>query len=167
MLSYDSQAVAAEVRDIHRIDAVDREILRLLSEDARISFRALGAAVGLSANGAADRVRRLRRSGVIEGFTVVLGVAARGASLEALVDVRLAPDQADDAFEAAVARLPSVVQDVHLAGRTDHQLRVRCRDADELGRLVRTLRRECGVVEIETRLILREALDRARHAPTY
>ena len=131
-VSYDSQPVADERRDIRRIDPVDSEILRLLSADARMSYRALGAAVGLSANGAADRVRRLREAGVIEGFTTVLGVAATDPGLDALIDVRLAPDQDDDAFESAVARLPNVIGDVHLAGRTDHQLRVHCRDADEL-----------------------------------
>jgi Lrp/AsnC family leucine-responsive transcriptional regulator len=45
------------------MDDIDREILSLLTQDGRLSFRDLGAAVGLSSNAAADRVRRLRRDG--------------------------------------------------------------------------------------------------------
>src|SRR4051812_650016 len=61
---------------VHRgdrgLDTLDREILGRLLADARLSYRDLGAAVGLSANAAADRVRRLRRTGAIRSFTAVL-----------------------------------------------------------------------------------------------
>ena len=65
------------------MDEVDGEILRLLRDDARISWRDLGAAVGLSANAAADRVRRLRQSGVITGFVALIDPAAGGRNVEA------------------------------------------------------------------------------------
>lgn len=141
-------------------DAIDEELLRLLRADARTSFQALGAAVGLSANAAAGRVRRMERDGVIAGFTVVTPAAAMGRTVEALVDVRLASDQADAAFESAVAALPAVLEDVHLTGGTDHQLRVACRDVAELNRLLRGLRALDGVAGLETRVILHQAIDR-------
>jgi Lrp/AsnC family leucine-responsive transcriptional regulator len=142
------------------LDPIDEELLRLLRENARMSYQALGTAVGLSANAAADRVRRLERDGVIAGFTVVTRPGAMGRTVEALVGVRLSSDQADAAFEAAVARLPAVVEDVHLTGGTDHQLRVACRDVAELNRLLRSLRALDGVAGIETRVILHQAIDR-------
>ncbi len=80
---------------------------------------------------------------LIAGFTVVTRAAAMGRSVEALVDVRLA----------------AVLEDVHLTGGTDHQLRVACRDVPELNRLLRGLR-ALGVDGIETRLILHQAIDR-------
>lgn len=142
------------------MDAIDAELLRILREDARTSYQALGAAVGLSANAVAGRIRRMERDGVIAGFTVVTRAAAMGRDVEALVDVRLASDQDDAGFEAAVARLPAVVEDVHLTGGTDHQLRVACRDVAELNELLRGLRAVDGVAGIETRLILHQAIDR-------
>ena len=57
------------------MDRLDREILGILQEDARISYRDLGVRVGLSANAAGDRVRRMRRDGVIRGFTVIVDPA--------------------------------------------------------------------------------------------
>ena len=142
------------------MDAIDEELLRILREDARTSYQALGAAVGLSANAAAGRVRRMERDGVIAGFTVVTRPAAMGRTVEALVDVRLTTDGADAAYEAAVARLPAVLEDVHLTGGTDHQLRVACRDIGELNQLLRRLRALDGIASVETRVILHQAIDR-------
>jgi Lrp/AsnC family transcriptional regulator, leucine-responsive regulatory protein len=137
------------------MDASDREILRLLREDARVSWRDLGAAVGLSANAVADRVRRLRAEGVLRGFTTVEDPAASGRVLEALVGVTLAPDTDSDGFAAACSRLEPVAEVLHMAGVPDYQVRVACRDTGELDRLLRGLRRDLGAERTETRVILR------------
>jgi Lrp/AsnC family leucine-responsive transcriptional regulator len=147
-------------RTSRSLDAIDRDILSQLARDARLPFRSLGAAVGLSPNAAADRVRRLRRDGVIAGFTVLIDPAGAGRPLEALVEVRLARDWDDQRFEAAVARLDTVLEDIHVTGRTDHQLRLACRDTAELNATIRTLRRDCGAAETETRIVLHQSLRR-------
>jgi Lrp/AsnC family leucine-responsive transcriptional regulator len=137
------------------MDAVDSEILRLLREDGRLSWRDLGAAVGLSANAAADRVRRLRRAGVITGFAAVVDPAAGGRRLEALVGVTLAAGTDSDAFAAAVSRLEPVTEVLHLSGAPDYQLRVSCHDTAELDVLLRALRLRAGAADTETTIILR------------
>ena len=142
------------------MDDVDREILGELMRNGRISFRDLGAAVGLSANAAADRVRRMRKDGVITGFTATLDPGAAGRGLLALIDVRLAASGTNEEFEAAMARLEPITDAVHVTGRFDYQLRVACRDSAELDRLLRHLTREGGVTETETRLVLRSAIAR-------
>jgi Lrp/AsnC family transcriptional regulator, leucine-responsive regulatory protein len=143
------------------VDDVDRAILGELVRNGRVSYRDLGAAVGLSANAAADRVRRLRREGVITGFTATVDPARAGRRLLALVDVRLADAGGNDAFEAEVTRLEAVTDALHVTGRFDYQLRVACRDTAELDRLLRHLKRGGGVSETETRVVLRSALARA------
>jgi Lrp/AsnC family transcriptional regulator, leucine-responsive regulatory protein len=140
---------------IAAMDAVDSEILRLLREDGRLSWRDLGAAVGLSANAAADRVRRLRQIGVITGFAALVDPAAGGRQLEALVGVTLAAGTDSDAFATAVSRLEPVTEVLHLAGSPDYQLRVSCRDTAELDVLLRTLRLRAGAADTETTIILR------------
>lgn len=142
------------------MDDTDREILSLLVQDGRTSFRDLGAAVGLSANAAADRVRRMRRDGVIAGFTAIVDPAAQGRGIEAMVDVKMTPEQDNDGFERAIQPLTAIVEAAHLTGRSDYELRVVCRDAAELDALLRRLKRECGAADTETRIILRTALRR-------
>jgi len=137
------------------LDAVDSEILKLLRGDGRMSWQDLGAAVGLSANAAADRVRRLRRAGVITGFVALVDPAAGGRVLEALVGVTLKRGIDSDDFATAAARLEPVTEVLHLSGAPDYQLRVACRDTAELDALLRTLRNRLGAADTETTVVLR------------
>jgi Lrp/AsnC family leucine-responsive transcriptional regulator len=137
------------------LDPIDSEILRLLREDGRVSWRDLGAAVGLSANAVADRVRRLRRSGVITGFVALVDPAAGGRMVEALVGVTLKRGVDSDAFAVAASRLEAVTEVLHLSGAPDYQLRVACRDTAELDSLLRTLRNRLGAEDTETTIVLR------------
>jgi Lrp/AsnC family transcriptional regulator, leucine-responsive regulatory protein len=137
------------------VNEIDSEILKILREDGRISWRDLGAAVGLSANAAADRVRRLRNAGVITGFAVLVDPGAGGRKLEALVGVTVSADTDSDDFSDAAAKLEPVLELLHLSGTPDYQLRVACQDTAELDVLLRTLRRKCGAADTETTLILR------------
>jgi len=130
-------------------------------EDGRISWSDLGAAVGLSANAAAERVRRLRRAGVITGFVAQVDPAAGGRTVEALVGVTLSTGTDSDKFAAAAARLEPVSEVLHLTGAPDYQLRVSCRDTAELDVLLRTLRNRLGAADTETTIILRSGPARA------
>jgi Lrp/AsnC family transcriptional regulator, leucine-responsive regulatory protein len=143
------------------MDAIDSEILGLLREDARVSWRDLGAAVGLSANAAADRVRRLRRAGIITRFVALVDPAAGGRQLEALISVTLLPGTDSDEFATLSDKLQPVSEVLHLAGTPDYQLRVACRDTAELDALLRTLRRKLGVADTETTIILRSGPPKA------
>ena len=141
------------------MDSLDRDILNVLRHDARVSYRTLGASVGLSSNAAADRVRRLVSRGVIRGFvTLVDESASPDGRLDLFVDARLRADTDPEAFEAAISRLPAVFEAVHVTGTWDYQLRVRVPDAARIDVLIRTLKRDAGVEHTQTRLVLRTAL---------
>jgi Lrp/AsnC family transcriptional regulator, leucine-responsive regulatory protein len=150
-----SKVLSPKTATIAVMDAADSEILRLLGEHGRLSWRDLGAAVGLSANAAAERVRRLRAAGVITGFVALVDPAAGGRTLQALVGVTLAPGTDSDGFAAQVARLEQVIEVLHLTGAPDYQLRVACRDTAELDALLRTLRLRHGAADTDTTIILR------------
>jgi Lrp/AsnC family leucine-responsive transcriptional regulator len=137
------------------VDPLDSEIIRLLRDNGRLSWRDLGAAVGLSANAAADRVRRLRQAGVITGFTALVDPAAGGRRLEALIGVVLAHETDSDRFAIEAERLAPVTEVLHLAGAPDYQLRVSCHDTAELDVLLRTLRVKLGASDTETKIVLR------------
>lgn len=144
--------------DNRGMDRLDREILGILQQDARISYRDLGVRVGLSANATADRVRRMRRDGVILGFTVVVDPAAdtRGG-LVVFIDLTLRQDVTNEEFEQRVARLPGITEVVHVTGEYDYLVRARVADATALDALLRRLKRETGVAQSSTRLALRAA----------
>jgi Lrp/AsnC family leucine-responsive transcriptional regulator len=147
----------ANAGDITAIDAIDSAILKELVRNGRASYRELGAIAGLSANAAADRVRRLVRNGAITGFTAVVDQAAAGRGLAALIDVRLAREQTNDGFERMLAGVEGVVYAAHVTGAFDYHLQVACRDTTELDTMLRSLKRDLGVEHTETRVVLRTA----------
>jgi Lrp/AsnC family transcriptional regulator, leucine-responsive regulatory protein len=139
------------------MDAIDEEILSLLVRNGRASFASLGEAVGLSPHGAADRVRRLERDGVIDGYAAQVHPGAVGRGLDAFIDVRLLPSTDPEGFERLVEKLPAVRDMAFLTGRFDYQLRVACRDAEDLDQTVRAIRRDGGASSTETRIVMRSA----------
>jgi Lrp/AsnC family leucine-responsive transcriptional regulator len=142
------------------VDEIDRRILRMLAANGRASHVLLGKEVSLSPNAVADRVRRLVADGVITGVHAAVDTRALGRPMIALVDVRLSPATTPDDLERAASELEGVQEIAFITGRFDFQLRVACRDAADLDRLLRELRATAGVAETETRLVLRDLLRR-------
>ena len=111
--------------------------------------------MGLSANAAAERVRRLRRAGVITRF------AASSIPPPAVAGWRRSwawwsdPGRIPTSSPIAAAQLEPVTEVLHLAGAPDYQLRVACRDTAELDALLRALRLRLGAADTETKIVLR------------
>jgi Lrp/AsnC family transcriptional regulator, leucine-responsive regulatory protein len=139
------------------MDATDYKIVSELSRNGRASFAMLGDLVGLSPHGAADRVRRLERAGVITGYAATLDLPKMGRSLDAFVDVRLMPNVEPERFETFCASLPAVQELAFVTGRFDYQVRVACGNANELDQTVRAIRRKGGAASTETRIVMRRA----------
>ncbi|GAA2019130.1 Lrp/AsnC family transcriptional regulator [Terrabacter terrae] len=138
------------------MDAIDRTLLRLLIADARTTYHDLGAAVRLSANTVGDRVRRLRASGVLRGYRAELDPAALGRKLLMVSDVRLREDRDRGDFERDLQQVPQVVSASRLTGEYDFLLRLACVDAAEFETVVDILKRDHGVRELHSRLVLHE-----------
>jgi Lrp/AsnC family transcriptional regulator, leucine-responsive regulatory protein len=148
-----AQAIVGFAVESTALDATDVRILNALVRNGRASFASLGAEVGLSPHGAADRVRRLQRAGVITGYTATVDLESMGRGLDAFIDVRLLPQVLPEPFEQKVGALPAVREIAFMTGRFDYHVRVACRDADDLDQTVRTIRAQGA--QTETRIVLR------------
>jgi Lrp/AsnC family transcriptional regulator, leucine-responsive regulatory protein len=137
------------------LDTTDFRILNALIANGRASFASLGEEVGLSPHGAADRVRRLERTGVITGYTAAIALENVGRGLDAFIDVRLMPKTLPEKFEEFCGSLPAVRELAFVTGRFDYHVRVACQNADDLDATVRVIRRNGGAAQTETRIVLR------------
>lgn len=70
------------------LDATDWRILTELQQDARVSFSELGRRVSLTAPAVAERVRRLKERGVLEGFSARINLERVGLPILAFVKIR-------------------------------------------------------------------------------
>src|SRR5438477_10939521 len=66
-------------------DEIDRKILRLLQENARISYAELGRQVGLTTPAVIERVRKLEDGGIITGYRADIDTAKVGLSITAFI----------------------------------------------------------------------------------
>ena len=136
------------------LDHIDGEILAILRDDARIPYQTLGDRVHLSANAAADRVRRLVRNGVIRRFTIVVDQSRLGRDLEAVIDVRAGDVER---FRCGALTCPEVTWLAHVTGRTDFQVHVNVAGTAGLNKLLMRFTNEFGAAETLTTVVLERA----------
>lgn len=144
------------------LDRYDRHILREMRRDGRITIAALAERIALSPNATAERLRRLRRDGVIAGVHARLSAVALGRGLTCFVEVRLdrVSPEVFDAF-AAAARASDEIEDCHMvAGGFDYLLKTRHADmAAFRAFLTGTLLALPGVRETHTFTVMEEVKD--------
>jgi DNA-binding Lrp family transcriptional regulator len=120
------------------LDEVDRRIVDLLREDARIPNSRLAELSGIAPSTCLARVRSLVDRGVIIGFAAIVSPGALGLGLEALISVslRTGARQRIPEFRADLQHRPEVRQLFFLGGSEDFVLHVAVRDTDALREFV-------------------------------
>jgi Lrp/AsnC family leucine-responsive transcriptional regulator len=119
------------------MDAIDRDILRHLQEDGRMSNLDLARAIKLSPTPTLRRVRELERRGAIRGYRAIVDPEAVQRSFQVLVWIDLVQGTREviEAFERALLDIPEVVEAQRLFGEPDYLVRVAVRDSEEYERL--------------------------------
>ncbi len=127
------------------MEDTDREIVRLLSSDGRMSYTDLAKATGLSTSAVHQRVRRLEQRGVITGYGVRLSSDAIGLPLTAFISVTpLDPAAPDDAPER-LAGLSEIEACHSVAGEESYILKVRVATPGDLEDLLARVRAAANV----------------------
>lgn len=114
-----------------RLDAVDREILQVLAEDARISVAALAERAGISRAAAYTRLDTLRDSGVIDGFSVRVNPARAGLGVTAIVLIS-GRQPAWRSLRRRLVSMPEIEYCAFTTGEYDALLVVRVPDVETL-----------------------------------
>lgn len=146
-----------------KLDKIDKHILRLMQQNARISNLELAEQVGLSATPCARRVKRLEESGLIEKHVTILNAEALGLDLTAIIGIamdRHTPDRFE-LFEEAINAMPEVLECSIVTGQTaDFLLKVVVRDMRHyeeflLGKLTKLK----GVSGVHSSFVLRQVVN--------
>ena len=140
------------------LDGIDRNILKALQRDGRLSQLELADEIGLSPTPCARRVKKLEAEGYILGYTALIDEEKLGFGFSIFVSVRL-DKQVDErlvTFEESVARYQEVVDCWLMTGGFDYLLRIAVSDLHEFERfLTRKLTKIEGVASIESSIPLR------------
>jgi len=143
-----------------QIDDVDRQIIALLREDARRSFQNLGQHVSLSAPAVKRRVDRLRRDGVIKGFTTVVDPRRFGWQTQAIVELTTEGRFSGTDVLTAVREHPEVAAAYTVAGEASAILILRAEDTVHLEAVLERLRATPAITRTRTAVVLSTLLER-------
>jgi Lrp/AsnC family leucine-responsive transcriptional regulator len=112
------------------LSRIDKKILRELQLDGRISFTELARRVGLTTTPCLERVKRMEREGVIQGYTTLLDPVSLQAALVVFVQIRLSRTSQNifAKFKKAAMALNAVQECYLVSGNFDYLIKARVAD---------------------------------------
>jgi Lrp/AsnC family leucine-responsive transcriptional regulator len=145
------------------IDEMDRRILSLLQQDARLPNAEIARRVGMAPSATLERLRKLEERGVIQGYEVRLDPKKLGLGLTAFIYIR-AQDKAGELDTGErLKQHPNVLEVHHIAGEDCYLAKVRATDTDDLGRMLRAdFTQIPGVQSTRTTIVLGTLKESAR-----
>ena len=141
------------------IDAIDRQILENLQNDARMRNVELAEKVGLSPSPCLRRVGNLEETGVIRGYATLVDAEAVGLPVSVFVSVTLEKqiEKTLEKFEKEIRARPEVMECYLMTGEADYLLRVVTADLGAYERfLIEHLTRIPGVASIKSSFALKQ-----------
>jgi Lrp/AsnC family leucine-responsive transcriptional regulator len=127
------------------VEKIDRQILRLLADDGRMSYTDLGKATGLSTSAVHQRVKRLEERGLILGYGATIDHAAAGKPLTAFVSITpFDPSETDD-YPDRLQQIAEIESCWSVAGEESYILKVRVATPADLEDLLARVRAAANV----------------------
>lgn len=147
------------------LDNLDRQLLALLQLNARESVSQLARQLGVARTTVLARLQRLEQSGIISGYSVVLGQDISAEFLWASVGISLQPKAGAGVLEA-LKRMPEVHKLWSVSGEYDYLALLCAPSAGQLDQLLDQIGLLDGVNHTRSSIILAKKIDRHPAAAT-
>lgn len=114
------------------IDPVDKKILRLIQQDAKLNVKEIAAKIGITKTPVYERVKRMEREGIISGYVALVNAKKITTSLLVFCAVTLDVQKAEyiEQFASEVSKMPEVMECYLTGGVFDFLLKVVVKDLD-------------------------------------
>lgn len=144
----------------YQLDAIDKEIIYMLMDNAKTSLVHISKNVGISTTAVHQRIKKLEQAGVIENSISFLNPRKIGYKVVSYIGVFL--DQPSHYQEAvkALKDVNEVVEAHYTTGNYTIFLKVLCRDNDHLMQILNKLQKLKGVTRTETFISLEQSINR-------
>ncbi|MBT5267652.1 MAG: Lrp/AsnC family transcriptional regulator [Rhodospirillaceae bacterium] len=106
-----------------QLDKVGWQLLRVLQEDARLSFSELGRRIGLSSPAVAERVRRMEDAGLITGYRTMVRPSKLGFPIMAFVHLKTSGEH-NTKIGTVAQTLSEVLECHHVTGQDSYMIKV-------------------------------------------
>lgn len=140
-----------------KLDVIDKKILDILQDDARITNLELAKRIGISPPATLERVKRLEKNGVIKKYVALVDPAKVSKGTFALVSVALMIHQIPsiDSFTKQINKLDEVLECYHITGSDDFMLKIAVENIEQYERFIlNKLTKIKGVSKVTTNIVL-------------
>ena len=121
-----------------KFDSIDRKILEILQENAKITNAQLSKEIGLSPAPTLERVKKLENAGIIQSYHARLAPQAIGLGVSTFVTVTLTGHKKEhiDKFVGRIAQIQEVIECHHITGAGDFMLKIVAENIQSFQRLL-------------------------------
>ncbi len=145
------------------LDDLDRQILRLLTKNARLSFREIAVKLDVSTSTVSARVRRLEEAHLLRGYIPDIDPRALGLELTAIVGIRIAHGKLLD-VQRSVAKDERVFAVYDTTGEWDSFILARFKGTRDLDNFVKKVLAIPDVERTNTNVVLNTVKEELRVA---
>jgi Lrp/AsnC family transcriptional regulator for asnA, asnC and gidA len=143
------------------LDGLDKQILRMLMEDARKPILEIARAVGISGAAIHQRLRKLEKSGVLSGSQFIVNPKVLGYSTMAYIGIYLDKAMSNPYAVKQLEKIPEVLECHYTTGNWSILIKVLCRDNEHLMQLLnQKIQQIEGVSRTETFISLDQQINR-------
>ena len=117
------------------MDSIDKEILELLQKNGRITVKEITQTISLTAPAVSERIKRLEKDGIIEGYSAIINQQKIGKSTHAIINISISPKDRDNLLKL-VQSDPLVVLCHHVTGDYSYMIKVEAHNIEELEKVI-------------------------------
>ena len=142
------------------IDFIDRQILQALLSKGRSTFAELAAQVGLTAPTVHDRVKKLERTGIIEGYSASVNPSALGYEISAFIAITTTAGVTTRDYESRLGDISEIQECFAVAGEETYMVRVITKNPRSLELLLQRIKSIPGTLSTKTTVVLSTTISR-------
>ena len=138
-----------------QLDDIDKEIIRILQNNARTSYREIQNQLKISIGTIHNRISKLKYNQIIEGYTLKLNNEKLGYKLTFLIRIHIDGKHTEDIL-GEIAEIPEVCSVFHTTGEQSAALICRFKESEDVHEFIRKLNKKEYVTRTNSNMILKE-----------
>lgn len=136
-----------------KTDSIDEKIINEFSRDSKVTLRKLAQKIGVSFVTVMNRVKRLEKEGIIEGYNAKINYDRLGYGTHVIIDVRISKGKLIE-LESRIARLPNIYAVYDTTGESDATVIGKFKSTKALDNFLKTIQTYDFVEKTNTKLVL-------------
>ena len=137
------------------LDEIDEEIIKILQENAKTSYRVIQDKLNISIGTIHNRISKLEKNKIIEGYTLKLNNEKLGYKLTFLIRINIDGKHTQEILEE-ITRKPEVCSVFHTTGEQSAALICRFKEAQDVHNFIRELNEKEFITKTNSNMVLKE-----------